>query len=215
MIAVSSFLDKGAVAVQAGPFALGLYTPLSELAGRAGALSGMVSNLFLNDETRSTAGDGSALHRFRPHGLLMDTFFGLAGLAIISAAILARPALDLFVARSSPPEVLTFRLLLAGLALNIGAQWSAVTLRARGQFDLYRPYVISLGAALALAPWLVSCAGIVGGALLVLLLRTADIALIVRARQMLSPIQVILVLATAIIVVAVAITDVLSSGSWT
>lgn len=212
--AISGFLDKAAIAIQAGPFALGLYTPLSEFTGRSSALSGMVANLFLNKETRSTAPGASISLRPRPHAPLMDAFFALSACSIVAAAITARPLLEVFVARSSPTEIVAFRLLLASLALNIGAQWSAVTLRARGQFDLYRPYVVSLLVALLLSPWLVSSAGIIGGAAIVLVLRTADIALVARARPMLSVVQTASVAATTVIVLALAVTDAVCFESW-
>ncbi|HQR70362.1 MAG TPA: hypothetical protein PLE54_07145 [Burkholderiaceae bacterium] len=211
--AVSGFLDKGALAIHAGPFALGLYTPLSELTGRASALGGMVANLFLNDETRSTEPGFGVARRSSPHLLLMDAFFVFAAAGIVTGALFAHDVLKMFVARSSPSEVLAFRLLLACLALNIGAQWSAVTLRARGQFDLYRPYTVSLFAALVLAPVLISRAGIVGGAVIVLVLRTADIALIARARPMVSAVQCAAIAAAAIIALALAVSDGIMSGS--
>lgn len=213
--AVSGFLDKGAMAIHAGPFALGLYSPLSELTGRASALGGMVANLFLNDETRSTARAHGVARILSPHLLLVDTFFVFAAAGIVAAALFADELLELFVARSSPSEILTFRLLLACLALNIGAQWSAVTLRARGHFDLYRPYTASFFAALLLAPVLISRVGIVGGAVIVLVLRTADIALIARARPMLSLVQCTAVAAAAIIALALAVSIGITSGGWT
>ena len=86
--AISGFLDKGAMAIHGGPFALGLYTPLSELTGRASALGGMVANLFLNDETRSTAPGFGIARRSSPHLLLMDVFFVFAAAGIVAGALL-------------------------------------------------------------------------------------------------------------------------------
>lgn len=189
--AASGFLDKIALSMQSGPQAMGLYTPLAELTGRVSALAGLASNLFLRDETLAGMAEREARPRTRAHVLLIDAMFVMSAIGIVLTALMASHVVQLFVARSSPEEVAALRLLLAALALNVGAQWSAVTLKARGTFDLHRPYVVSFIAAAALAPLLVSLGGIVGAAGLVLVLRAADVALMFRARAHLTRVQLL------------------------
>lgn len=198
VMALSGFLDKGAIAGRATPVQLGAYVPISELVARACGLAGLAASVFLRHETliaREAGARQAALHR-----RTVDTYFVLACLAIVLAAIHAGAVLDAFVAASGPDEVLAFKLLLAGLALSVGSQWAAVTLRARGQFDQYRPFLASLLVALACVAWLVGTWGIVGAALASLVLRAADVALLVRARAHLSGLQIACVTASTALV---------------
>jgi hypothetical protein len=202
--AISGFADKGIVATRAGSAQLGLYTPLAELTSRAAALSGLVANLFLRDETLTAYDARPDQQETAPHHSAVDAFFAIACTAISVAALMADPLLEMFLGRTGAEQALTFRLLMAALILNIGAQWSAVALRARGEFDLYRPYVASLLLAIIVAPLLVPALGMPGAACIVLVLRSADVALLYRARRRMTRIQLGAMLTGMIIVLSVA-----------
>lgn len=203
--ASGGFLDRAVLASSGTAVALGLYTPIAELVGRASALSGMGCNLFLNDEVRSAHADASARTAAIDHRTLLDRAFMAAGAGIVASAAAAPVLLEWFLGRTTPTQVLALQLLLSGLALNVGAQWSAVALRARGRFDLYRPYAVTLALGIAAAPALVTTHGAVGAAITVLILRTADIWLIYRARAAIGTVKIAAIVLTVVPVLLIAV----------
>ena len=213
MTAISGFLDKGAMAIHGGPFALGLYTPLSELTGRASALGSMVANLFLNDETRSTAPGFGIARRSSPHLLLMDVFFVFAAAGIVAGGFCTRFAGTV----RCPIEPFGGAGLQAATGLPGAEHWCSVECRDLAGKGSVRP-VPALHCqprrGTGSPPVLISRAEMVGSAVIVLVLRTADIALIARARPMVSAVQCAAIAAAAIIALALAVSGGITSGSW-
>lgn len=197
----SGFVDKGAVAFFGNAVALGLYTPLAEFSARAGTMAGGLANLFLRSEARvaATAVPHAGGHRF----IVGAMVYSACALGLI-AALAAEPLLRLFLGRTDLSQVLTGRLLLACLTLNAGAHWSVVVLKARAQFDLYKPYTASLAVALLLAPLLVSRFGIVGAGMVALVVRSADALILHRAGRLIGRRHEFAVLATTLLIVLVA-----------
>lgn len=209
--ALAGVVDRVTISVVAGPAILGLYAPAAELVGRAGAVGGLVSNLFLNDETRTT--QLSREHQeLQPHRIAISIFFISSAILTVLLALEAETVLTVLVPKVSAAGVLAFRLLLAGLTINLGAQWSAMALRARGSFDLYRPYSLAVVAAIALGYPLVSRWGMVGGALVVLIIRVADAQLIFRARRELSWVQICSVAASFMLSLTLAASQFVQQG---
>jgi hypothetical protein len=198
----SGFVDKGAVASFGSAAALGLYTPLAELSARAGALAGGVANLFLRSEVQAVA---TATPHLRKHRLIVGAMVYSACTLGLITAIAAEPLLRLFLGQSDSSQVLTSRLLLACLTLNVGAHWSVVVLKARAQFDLYKPYTASLILALFAAPLLVTRFGIAGAGMVALVVRSADALILHRAGRLIGRRHQIAVLATTVLILLVAI----------
>jgi len=198
----SGFVDKGAVAFFGNAVALGLYTPLAEFSARAGAMAGGVANLFLRSEVRIAA--NSAPHTGGHRFIVGAMVYSMCTLGLVTA-LAAEPLLRLFLGRTDPSQVLTSRLLLACLTLNAGAHWSVVVLKARAQFDLYKPYTASLVLALLLAPLLVTRFGIVGAGMVALVVRSADALILHRAGRLIGRRHELAVLATTMLILLVAV----------
>jgi hypothetical protein len=201
--ALSGFLDKGTMAVFGGPQRLGAYAPLAELTSRAGALGGMIATLFFRDETRHAhAANGKVVRT--GHALVYSAMLFVACGAILIAAVLADRLIHLYLGYVEAEQVTCFRILLATLVINLGAQWAAVRMRAYGAFDFYWPYVASLVIAGLLSLWLVPKYGLIGASMVVLVLRSADVALLYKARRLMFARDLVAISATAATVLFLA-----------
>jgi len=102
----------------------------------------------------------------------------------IAAAYCAESIVTLLLGRSDPDVSLALQIALVPAVTSLGANWGATILRAMGQFDIYRGYLVCLAIAAVTALWAVPHLGIVGVSLTLLLLRLPDLPLLSRATRL-------------------------------
>lgn len=180
--AVAASIDRGVAATWGGMSLMGIYAPAAEVVARLSSLIAVCMHFLLRSEAANADHDQQPVQTATAATLLTLATAAVAVLIALFSGML----IQLLYGRAVPEAEIVLRILAMGLVANALSSRAAVLLKARMEFSLYPPYLVSSIAALCIAPMLLSLWGVVGVAVALLIANAGGLALIWRAKQWLG-----------------------------